>query len=292
MPQLHSHTVAILQVLLASAILSVGDGISKYLGQIYPVTQFISVRMWVFLVFVLWFAHRRLGIAQALRSTQPVKQVLRSSLWSLEIVVFASALTTITLAQAHALFAVYPLVVTLLAVPILGERVGWRRVVSVAVGFCGALLIIRPGYVALEVGSVLILLAMLMWCGYQLLTRLLSSKEHFETNLLYMALIGSVLVPLSPIGGAWVWPSNQDALLMTALSVTSLVGHMLLVAALTRAPASTLQPFNFSIMVFAIGVGYLAFGDVPDLYTVIGATTIVSASLYVLARERVKREES
>lgn len=283
---MHSHTVAIAQVLIASAILAVGDGISKQLGQHYPVTEFVSVRMWTFLVFVLWFAHRRCGIRAALATTEPFKQVLRSSIWSLEIVVFASALTTITLAEAHALFSVYPLVVTLLAVPVLGERVGWRRVMSVAVGFAGALLIIRPGVISPAPGTFLILLAMLMWCGYQLLTRLLSSRERFETNLIYMALIGSVIVPLAPLGGPWVWPSAQDAGLMLALSTTSLIGHMLLVAALTRAPASTLQPFNFSIMVFAIFVGYVAFGDLPDRYTVIGAGIIVGASLYVLARER------
>ena len=205
---------------------------------------------------------------------------------------FASALTTITLAEAHALFAIYPLVVTLLAVPILGERVGWRRIVSVAIGFVGALLIIRPGVIQIEIGTALILLAMLMWCGYQLLTRLLSAREHFETNLLYMALIGSVIVPLSPVGGPWIWPTATDALWMLALSTTSLIGHMLLVAALTRAPASTLQPFNFSIMVFAIGVGYVAFGDLPDGYTLLGAAIIVSASLYVLARERQHQSDA
>ncbi len=292
MPRFHSHTVAIAQVLIASAILAVGDGISKHLGQHYPVTEFVSVRMWTFLVFVLWFAHRQRGIRNALRSTQPVKQVLRSSLWCLEIVVFASALTTITLAEAHALFAIYPLVVTLLAVPILGERVGWRRIVSVAIGFVGALLIIRPGVIQIEIGTALILLAMLMWCCYQLLTRLLSAREHFETNLLYMALIGSVIVPLSPVGGPWIWPTATDALWMLALSTTSLIGHMLLVAALTRAPASTLQPFNFSIMVFAIGVGYVAFGDLPDGYTLLGAAIIVSASLYVLTRERQHQSDA
>ncbi|MEM9602251.1 MAG: DMT family transporter [Pseudomonadota bacterium] len=286
---LHTHTVAIAQVLLASAILAVGDGISKHLGQHYPVTEFVSVRMWTFLVFTLWFAHRQIGLRTALRSRDLPRQLCRSALWCLEIVVFASALTTITLAEAHALFALYPLVVTLLAVPVLGERVGWRRIASVIVGFGGALLIIRPGAITLAPGTVLILSAMLMWCGYQLLTRLLSDREHFETNLLYMALVGSVLVPLAPVGGPWIWPTPVDALWMFALSGTSLVGHMLLVAALTRAPASTLQPFNFSIMVFAIGVGFVAFGDVPDAYTVCGALTIVGASLYVLARERRAR---
>ncbi|MEM7378188.1 MAG: DMT family transporter [Pseudomonadota bacterium] len=283
---LHTHSVAIAQVLLASAILAVGDGISKHLGQHYPVTEFVSVRMWTFLVFTLWFAHRQIGLRTALRSRDMPKQLCRSALWCLEIVVFASALTTITLGEAHALFALYPLVVTLLAVPVLGERVGWRRIASVIVGFGGALLIIRPGAISLAPGTVLILLAMLMWCGYQLLTRLLSEREHFETNLLYMALVGSVLVPLAPVGGPWIWPTPRDALWMLALSGTSLIGHMLLVAALTRAPASTLQPFNFSIMVFAIAVGFVAFGDVPDAYTVSGALTIVGASLYVLARER------
>ncbi|MEM6988417.1 MAG: DMT family transporter [Pseudomonadota bacterium] len=286
---MHTHTIAIGQVLLASAILAVGDGISKYLGQHYPVTQFVSVRMWTFLLFTLWFAHRRIGIRTALRSRQGVKQIVRSSLWCLEIVVFAAALTTITLGQAHALFALYPLVVTLLAIPVLGEHVGWRRIISVVIGFAGAMLIIRPGAITPAPGTYLILLAMLMWCGYQLLTRLLSDREHFETNLLYMALVGSVLVPLAPVGGPWIWPSPVDALWMLGLSCTSLAGHMLLVAALTRAPASTLQPFNFSIMVFAIGVGFVAFGDVPDLFTVTGASIIVGASLYVLARERLQR---
>lgn len=286
MPPLHTHTIAIAQVLFASAILAIGDGISKHLGQHYPVTQFVSVRMWTFLVFTLWFAHQRVGIRTALRSNHHTKQVLRSLLWSLEIVVFASALTTITLAEAHALFALYPLVVTLLAIPLLGERVGWRRIVSVVVGLGGALLIIRPGAITPAPGTFLILLAMLMWCGYQIMTRLLSNTERFESNLVYMALVGSVMVPIAPIGDAWLWPTRADAIWMLALSCTSLVGHMLLVAALTRAPASILQPFNFSIMVFAIGVGFVAFGDLPDRYTVGGAAIIVGASLYVLTRER------
>jgi len=169
----------------------------------------------------------------------------------------------------------------------LREAVGFRRWAAVIVGFIGVLIILRPGLETLKPGALLALATAAMFAGYHVLTRLASAYDDSETSLVYMALTGAVVMTV--IGPFfWVAPSLADWGWLFLLSCTAATGHILLIKALEAAPAAILQPFNYTMLVFATAIGYLVFGNLPDLWTIVGACVVVASGLYTIYRERVR----
>ena len=176
----------------------------------------------------------------------------------------------------------------LLSAPVLGEAVGWRRILSVIAGLIGALIIIRPGSDALGLAALLPLAAAFGYATYQLATRIVSRSDSTMTTLCYTGMVGAVLSNLAlPFG--WVWPTAEQWLWMAAMGALGCLGHFALIRAFTLANAAVASPFSYSALIWATLFGYFAFGDLPDLWTVVGAAVIVGAGLYILYRERVKK---
>jgi len=270
---------------LAALVIFAGqDAVSRHLTQTYAVPQLIMVRYWAFAVFAILFAHYRIGLKKALLASRPVLQFTRSLIIVLEMSLITLGLRYLDLATLHALFVCFPLMVTALSIPILGEHVGWRRWAAVLVGFIGTMIIIRPGLGVLHPAAFIPLIAAFMFAFYQLITRLVSRSDAFETSLLWMALVGCAV---SSMAGPFVWrtPEGLDWLLFATIALTGILGHLLLVKALELTPAATLQPINFTMPVWAAIMGYLAFSETPDLATVIGGIIVGSSGLYVILRE-------
>ena len=230
-------------------------------------------------IFYWWPGH--------MRSRRPLLQLLRSGLLFATTMLFNAGLTTTTLAAATTIMFLTPIVLTVLSVFVLGEHVGPRRWMSIAVGFVGALIVVRPGMVEFNVGVLLLLAAAVTNSVYQLTTRKLAGLDDPRTSFFYTAAVGAIgasfVVPF-----AWATPQAFDWGLLVAMGVLGGAGHLFLVLAFDRAPVSLLAPFVYTQLVWAAIFGYAIFGEIPDRWTVAGAALICASGLYIFYREQLK----
>lgn len=284
-----THTLGISLCLGSMFIFAMQDSITKVLVQDMAVAQFVMVRYWVFALFAVGWVAWRGELRRALHTRKPGLQIARSLLSVAEIAIFNLSLRFLGLAEAHALLAVFPLIAIALASPMLGEKVGLRRWMAVAAGFAGTLIILRPGQEVFKPEAFIALSAAVCFAFYNLITRFVSAAgDSFNTNMLYMALVGCASATLFGIP-EWREPTSDEWLMMAVLSVTGIFGHLLLVKALEHAPTSVLQPFNYSLLVFATVFGVLLFAEIPDLPTLIGSAIITGSGLYVIMQGQTRR---
>jgi len=271
-------------LLVATILFAWQDVITKQLTASVSVSQIMLVRFAAFALFALIYAHRKVGITAAVKSALPKWQVLRCFIMCTEIGLFAYAIQFLGVAEIHAIFSCFPLIITALSVPLLGEQVGWRRWLAVCIGFIGTLIILQPGTGVFNPAALLALVCVLMYSFYNILTRKVSRQDSFETSLLYFGVVG-LIASLIAVYGRWQSPDAHTALLLCGICITSVSAHLLLIKALEVTSAVVLQPFNYFILVWAIVLGYLVFGEVLALHQVLGAGIVVASGLYVGVRE-------
>jgi drug/metabolite transporter (DMT)-like permease len=289
-PQSAGPGLGVAFLVMATLIFAFQDAVTKHLASQYPVSFIVMVRYWAFALFALAVARRQSGgLSGALRCKRPVLQSLRGLLLVAEIACMATAFRFLGLAETQAVFSIYPLLIMALAIPILGERVGWRRAMATGIGFVGLLVILRPGLAAFDPAALFAVAAALIYALYNVLTRLVSASDPAGTTILFTAVVGAVI---STAIGSWSWtempPADWGWLALLALF--GVTAHVLLIKALEFTPASVLQPFNYLLLVWSVGVGYLVFGDIPDFWTVFGGMMIVGSGLYALYRDRVVKQ--
>jgi drug/metabolite transporter (DMT)-like permease len=265
------------------------DAGSKILASTYPIVQILWVRYLLFVLVAYGLMTRK---TLPIRTSRPALHVLRGLLLVTEIAMVVYAFSKMQLADVHAILAITPLIVTALSVPLLGEQVGIRRWSAVGVAFIGMLIILRPGFGVLQPITFLVLLAALMFALYLVLTRMTSRTDPPEVSLFWIAITGfaglSALVPFY-----WRMPETlSDVALFALVAALGVTAHFCLIKALQLAEASVLQPYNYTVLLGAIVVGYIVFDDLPDLPTTIGASIIVASGVYVFARERKLRSTS
>lgn len=273
-------------MLAAMLLMACMDAISKHLATQYSVPQILAVRFAIFTLFALALA-RPHSLRAAFRTHHPWLQVTRSLIIAIEVGVFVLAFRYLPLADAHAIAGIAPLLVTALAVPLLGEHVGPRRWAAVAAGFVGLLIIIRPGVTALDPAALIPLGGAFLWALYQILMRRVS-RDDAATSMLYMAVVGAVVMgSLAPF--FWRPPDAEGWLFLILLGVVGSLGHYILIQAFRAAPASVLQPFHYTVLLWATVIGYLVFGDFPDTWTIAGGVLIAVSGLYAFYREQVRQ---
>lgn len=279
---------AIALTLITIGVFGVQDAMSKTLMQTYSPFQITMMRYWGFAVFALIIVMRQGPLREALKSKMPKRQILRGVLLMVDIWCFAIALQTVPLGELQAIVIIYPLLVTVFAIPILGEKVGIFRFAAVGAGLLGALIILRPGGVPLEWGVAFAIASAASYAHYIVLTRQVSRSDSAATSLAYGALVGLVM---SSGVGIFFWQPMPwtDFALVVVTMLTTCAGHGLMVYALTMAPASVLQPFNYFSLPWAIVLSVVVFGQWIDPISLLGAAVIVAAGLVVMARERQKR---
>ncbi len=265
------------------------DTTAKYLIRDYSVVQVSWARYLVHALLIAALLGRRLP--SAIRTNRLPLQLLRSSLLLAITLVYFVALSFIPLADATAIMASSPLILIALSVPLLGERVGIHRWFSVGAGFCGALIIIRPGLGVMQLAALLPLLSAFFYALYQIITRKLSSTEAPLTTLFYTASVGTVVTTLA-VPFFWTTPDVQGWLLMGLIGILGSTGHFAMIKAFEYAPATTIAPFGYTSLLWATAYGYAIFGEFPDTFTLAGAAIIAASGLYVLHRERLKAGEA
>ena len=275
-------------MLAAAIVFAVQDGISRHLAGAYNVYMIVMIRYWFFAAFVTALARRQDGGIRAVaRTDQPFAQLFRGLLLAVEICVMVAGFTLLGLVESHAVFACYPLIVAALSGPVLGEQVGWRRWVAIAVGFIGVLVILQPGYGVFDLAALVPLAAAAMFALYALMTRYVGRQDGTSTSLFWTGTVGAVAMTCV---GLWFWEpmSSADWVWMSALCITGVLGHWLLIRCYEVAEASAVQPFAYAQLVFAAAVGILVFGEDLRLNVITGVAIIVGAGLFTLWRERLK----
>ncbi len=264
------------------------DAIMKYLLLTYPLVEVTWARF--FFATAAASAIAGTDLATVLRSRAPQMQVGRSLLLMLTTGVFNAGVRLVPLATATSVMFMSPLLVTLLSIPLLKERVRMRRWIGVGVGFVGAFIIVRPGIAGWNIGAMLLVVAAFLNANYQILTRKVRSHDPPMTSLFYTAAVGAVVTSLI-VPFFWRWPSVLGWLLFAAAGLMGGLGHLCLIQAFRRAPASVVAPFSYSSVLWAAFYGWAIFGEWPDLWTWVGASLIIGSGLYIFHRERVRRHK-
>ncbi|MGD9502384.1 MAG: DMT family transporter [Methyloceanibacter sp.] len=272
---------------LASLCFAALDATGKYLivKQGVPVIEVSWLRFVGHVVFsavVLW----PFALAPSLRSAKPIMQILRSGLMVVTTGFNFLALRYLQLDQTITIFFLTPLLVAGLAGPLLGEWIGWHRMLAIVAGFLGVLLVMHPG-----IGSVhwAMLIALVATCGYALYniaTRYLAGFDPAAVTQTYTPLVGAAVLA-APALAAWQSPADGfQLLLLASLGFWGGLGHWFLILAHRSAPAAVLAPFIYLGLIWMSTLGLVVFGEVPTLWTLSGAAIVIVSGLYLLARER------
>lgn len=257
----------------------------KYLGRHYPMPEIFWARFCGHVVYCLLAFGPRYGLSLFV-TRQPVLQLWRTLLLFGSSASYFLGLKTVALPTASAVSFAGPIIVTALSVPMLHEHVGLRRWTAVAIGFCGALIIIRPGTDLVHWGAILVLLNALFYAVYQVLSRKVGSFDPAETSIMLAGLgglaISTILLCFSPIK----LPADFiDLLIFAGIGLFGSLGHYFVTKAYQWGSASLIAPVGYCELIGTTILGYLIFAEFPDLWTWAGAAIIVASGLYITARE-------
>jgi len=261
------------------------DTFAKHLMKEYSLVQVVWARYFFhFAMLAILLAPR---LKSHLKTQNLTLQLVRSLLLFITTALFFLGLRFVPLADAAAMMYVAPIIVTALSMPVLKEHVGPRRWAGVLIGFVGALIIIRPGTGAMQMAILLPLAAALSYSFYPLSTRFLSQADPVLTTLFYTAMTGTLVTSLA-VPFFWYQTGAFEWALFAGLGIMGGIGHFALIKAFTIAPAATVVPFTYSNMIWAVSLGFLVFGDLPDIWTLVGAALIAASGIYILHRETAK----
>ncbi|MBT5265888.1 MAG: DMT family transporter [Rhodospirillaceae bacterium] len=269
--------------LIAGAMFTSMDATAKELSATLPVMMIVWGRYFFhFVIMLALFPGKR--AKRLIKAKRPAALAVRGSLLLACTFLFFTAISMIPLADANAIGFASPLFVVALSIPLLGERVGIRRWSAVLVGFVGILIIIRPGFAEVHWAYLLILGVAFMFAVYAIMTRRLAADEDPVAMLFYTALVGVIGSSIAVVFH-WQWPTPGQWPWMILIGIVGGVSHMLVIYAYRAASASLLAPFQYVMIIWATGFGWLLFGDFPDAWTIFGALIVVVAGTYVFLRE-------
>jgi len=278
---------AIILNLSAWVMLPIMDGFAKYLSSTLPVLQITWSRYFFTVVIVLpimfFFFKKNLKWTE-----KPKLQLIRGLLLFCANILFFYSISVISLAKALTLAFIAPLIVTILSPILLNEKVGFRRWAAVIVGFIGSLIVLRPGFVEINLASVAALGTGFLYGIYLIVTRKLHNSDHPLLTLLLTgvvgAIIGSMIVPT-----VWVQPTITEWYMMFAIGFFASIGHLLLILSLRYADASKLAPFGYFEIITNIIIGYYYFNHFPDNWTFLGLFVIITSGIYIFRREALNK---
>ena len=282
--QSHSTLAGIGLMVLGIFLFCCNDALGKWLLGTYSVWQMLVIRSIAALLLLsplIW----REGAAGFAAAPRPGLQIARVALSVLESIMFFWAVTYLPLADTITFYLAAPIYVTALSALVLRERVGWRRWSAVTVGFIGVLIALRPSTATLTWPAMIALTGSLFFAVFLILTRTLRGTS--ETVLVSGTFGAMLIVSGSAAPFAWIAPSLRDFGLMALLGAVAMVAFACINRSLKLAPASVAVPYQYTMIVWAIALGYIVFGDVPDVWTLTGAAIIVCAGLYILWREQI-----
>ena len=278
--------LGIAMMLMGIAAFAVMDATIKWLTADYPVAQVVALRSWFGLPLLALFALRGGGLI-SLATRRPLVHVSRYLLVLGLSFSFFWALSQMKLVDAIAISFAAPIFITALSVPLLKESVGWHRWLAIGIGFCGVLVMLRPGVGVFQWAGLVVIGSVVFYSLLMITTRAHKATEHTAALMLYpqlgMSLTGMIFAPFF-----WVTPTLGDLGLFALAGMFGSVGIMCLTHAFRLGPAAVISPFEYSALIWAALIGYLVWGELPDAYTLVGAVIVISSGLYIIYREAIK----
>ena len=278
---------AALFMTVSMAGFTVNDGITKHMSEIMNMGQVQFLRGAFATVFIAALAWHQGAFANLRLALQPMV-LIRVVGEVMATVTFLIALAQLPIANVSAVLQALPLAVTMGAALIYGEMVGWRRWLAIAAGFTGVAIIVRPGLEGFSTYSLVALTCVGFCTMRDLATRRI--PEHIPTLLISTATAVAVCISgaflVQPMGG-WTGPSAFDLFLLACAAGLLIVGYQFIILAMRSGEISFVAPFRYTGLLFSILLGFVVFGDVPDLAMILGSAIIVGSGLYMLYRERV-----
>jgi drug/metabolite transporter (DMT)-like permease len=260
----------------------------KLLGAHYPVSQIVWARFTGHLLVMLLIFLPQYG-RRLFATRRPGVQIARSFLMLASNSLFVIAIARVPLATASAIGFTSPLIVTALSVPLLHESVGIRRWSAVLIGFAGALLVIRPGSGMRDPAVLLLLLGSAAYALYQIATRWVSLYDDAAVGIVFSALLGSLAMS-AVLPFVFVMPRDPlDIAVFCSLGIFGGAGHYLVIRAFQYGQAAVIAPLGYLELIGTATLGYLIFGNFPDLWTWAGAVIIIVSGVYIALRERKLR---
>jgi len=280
-----------LMLVLAMLLLPGIDAIAKGLSDTIAAGQVSWSRFFFQTLFLLPFVLR----GGSLRVGRMIwVHAARGFLIAIATLMFFASLAKLPLADAISIFFISPFILTLLSAVVLGEKIGWRRLAAVSVGFCGAMIIVRPSYQVFGLTALLPMGAASAFAVYIILSRLLVKDGSPVAMQFYAGVFGCLTLSLALWYGAEtetavlapVWPTTVEWVFLACLGAIATAGHMLIVLAIQRIGAGLVAPFQYLEIISSTILGFVFFGDFPDAMTWLGIALIIVSGLFVFHRER------
>ena len=281
--------VGIGMMLVGVFVFSFNNALGKWSIGTIPVGEFLFLRGLLALVLLAPF-YWRMGLAPFRAAPRKGLQFLRILLSSIEIAMFYWAVSHLPLADAMTFWLATPIYVTALSAILLGEKVGWRRWTAVTVGFLGVVLAMRPSGASFTLPALIGVTGSILYAFVLIATRSLRSTS--DVVLVTGSLAGSMIFGSAMMAFGFVVPGATDLALITVIAILFIAGAMLSNRSLKHAPASVVVPFQYTMIIWGVLLGYFVFGDVPEIMTLVGAAIITGAGIYIFMREQkvAKRE--
>ena len=261
------------------------DAAMKYVMQTLPLMQSITLRGIVIVLLLLAVAARDGGLRMRMARRDQLMMLLRMVGEVGSTLLYLSALKNMALGDLSAIMQSLPLLVTLAAALVFGERIGWRRLLAVVVGMFGVLLILRPGSPAFDGWSLVALASVVMVMLRELATRTISGAMPSSTIALSTAVGVTLTAALAPTSEVWRMPTLAESGLIVIAAGLLTIGYLSAVSAMRVGDISFVAPFRYASLIVAITLGLVVFGEWPDLWTWAGGALVVGAGVYVVWRE-------
>tara|TARA_A100000164_G_scaffold363375_1_gene380317 strand:+ start:206 stop:1048 length:843 start_codon:yes stop_codon:yes gene_type:complete len=259
------------------------DAIAKYLSSSMDVLQ-ITWSRYFFTVILALFIMLLFDRKSLVWSKKPLLQLIRGLIFVFSTYLFFYAISEISLPKALTLAFVAPICVTAMSPFFLNEKVGLRRWTAVSLGFIGTLIVIRPGFIEINLSTLAALGNGICYGFYLIITRKLSNFDNSLLTLLFAGTVGTIVMSFF-MPSVWINPSNSQWVMMALIGFIAALAHFLIIYSLNLADASKLAPLGYTEIITNIILSYYIFNELPDNWTYLGLFIIVLSGLYISRRE-------
>ena len=279
-------SLGILYAILAYFSFSLLDATQKTLVIYYSVFQLLLVKYFFVLLLSLIESRRKKNIS-FYKSKNIKMQIFRSILSVLESGFFVLSFKYLSLADTHSVGSLAPVIVVALSAIILKEKVSTKTWVAIFIGFIGVLIILRPTSSIFDPKALLPLVAAFVLGLYQVITKKVSEYDATEVSLFYTSVVGIIIMSFLALS-FWRPIDSSSYILFLAIGVFFSSGIYLQIIALSKSRASIIQPFHYTLIFWAIILGYIFYDDIPDFFTIIGALIITASGIFVIKNTSLK----
>ena len=273
-------SIGIIFGIFAYLSFSILDAIQKTLILHNSVFQLLLVK-YIFVLFLALFESKRKNNHLFYRSKNIKLQIFRSVLSVIESGCFVLSFKYLSLANAHSVGSLAPVIVVALSAIILKEKVSPKTWIAIFIGFIGVLIILRPTSSIFDPKALLPLITAFVLGFYQIITKKVSQYDKNETSLFYTSIIGIITMSLLA-SNFWLPIDKSSYLMFLGIGIFFSLGLYFQIIALSKARASIIQPFHYTLIFWAIIFGYIFYNDIPDMFTIIGAVIITCSGIFVL----------